>query len=63
MEVTILTWAVALAGLLLIGLLAALQVVAVLRPRERWTIENVYGGMWPAFGILEGVYCFVRLLD
>ena len=44
MEVTILTWAVALAGLLLIGLLAALQLVAVINPRERWTIDNVYGG-------------------
>lgn len=44
MEVTILTWAVAIAGLLLIGLLAALQLVAVVSPRGRWTIENVYGG-------------------
>jgi hypothetical protein len=146
MEVTILTWAVAIAGLLLIGLLSALQLVAVIHPRERWTIDNVYGGtpeatdpnayfafnqgqawadpffwaplqiagsigmllghqwgfllalaasvpflysailifiwdrdlgfrqntfsywvfvwgMWPAFGALEGVYCFVRLLE
>jgi len=146
MEVTILTWAVAVAGLLLIGLLAALQLVAVVNPRARWTIDNVYGGtpdatdpnayfafnqgyawadpffwaplqiagsigmllgeqwgfllalaasvpfwysailifiwdrnmgfrrntvgywvvvwgMWPAFGVLEGVYCFARLLD
>ena len=20
-------------------------------------------GMWPAFGIIEGIYCFVRLLE
>ena len=147
MEVTILTWGVAVAGLLLIGLLSALQLVAVIHPRERWTINNVYGGapeatdpnayfafnqgqawadpffwaplqiagsvgmllgqqwgflarprrdpcrfataqilifiwdrdmgfrqntfsywvvvwgMWPAFGVLEGAYCFVRLLE
>ena len=146
MDVTPTTWVVALAGLALIGLLAALQLVAVLRPRARWTIDNVYGGdpsatdptayfafnqgfawadalfwapiqiagsvgmllgerwgfllalvasvpfwysailffvwdrdlrfrkptasywmviwgIWPVFGVLEGVYCFVRLLD
>ncbi len=146
MEVTALTWIVAVAGLVLIGLLAALQLVAVVNPRGSWTIENVYGGdpsrtdptayfafnqgyawadaffwaplqiagsigmllgqrwgfllalaasvpfwytaipiyiwdrdmgfrqptftywvvvwgMWPAFGILEGAYCLVRLLE
>ena len=145
MEVTALTWIVAIGGLVLIGLLGALQMVAVLRPRSEWTIDNVYGGhpdatdpkayfafnqglawadpffwaplqiagsvgmllgqrwgfllalvasvpyvysaimiyiwdrdlgsrrntfgywaftwgMWPAFGALEGVYCFIRLL-
>lgn len=44
MEVTILTWTVAITGLLLIGLLSALQLVAVVTPRGRWTIENVYRG-------------------
>ena len=44
MDVTLATWVVALTGLVLILLLAGLQVVAVLRPRERWTIDNVYGG-------------------
>lgn len=44
MEVTAWTWIVALAGLLLIGLLGGLQLVAVLRPRARWTVANVYGG-------------------
>jgi hypothetical protein len=146
MEVTILTWTVAITGLLLIGLLAGLQLVAVFTPRGRWTIENVYGGnpdatdpkayfafnqgqawadsffwaplqvagsvgmllgqqwgflvalgasvpfwysaivifiwdrdlgfrqntfsywtfvwgMWPVFGVLEGIYCFARLMD
>ncbi len=145
MEVTTLTWVIALAGLVLIVLLAALQLVAVVRPRARWTIDNVYGsdpsatdptayfafnqglawadaffwapiqiagsigmlvgerwgfllalmasvpfwytaiplfhwdralqfrkptaaywmtwGIWPVFGVLEGVYCFTRLLD
>lgn len=146
MEVTVSTWAVALSGLILIGLLAGLQLVAVFRPRAEWTIENIYGGdpeatdpvayfafnqgsawadpfflaplqiggsigmllghrwgfllalaasvpfwytaiyfyiwdrdlgfrqptvtywiliwgMWPAFGVVEGIYCFVRLLD
>lgn len=44
MEVTSLTWIVAVAGLALMGLLGGLQLVAVLRPRAEWTIENVYGG-------------------
>ncbi len=43
MEVTTLTWIVALGGLLIIGLLGSLQLVAVIRPRSDWTIENVYG--------------------
>jgi len=146
MDVTAATWAIALIGLGLILLLAALQLVAVVRPRATWTIEQVYGGspddtdpiayfafnqasawadlflwaplqvigsigmllgerwgfllglvasvpywytavfffiwdrdlgfrrdtfsywvltwgMWPAFGVLEGVYCFVRLVQ
>ena len=146
MEVTALTWIVAIAGLVIIGLLGGLQFVAVLRPRSEWTVENVYGGspdttdptayfafnqgyawadaifwvplqiagsvgmllgyrwgfllalmasvpfwytaipifiwdrdlgfrkntfsywvivwgMFPAFGVLEGVYCFIRLVD
>ena len=146
MEVTALTWMVAIAGLLLIGLLSALQLVAIIHPRERWTVDNVYGGnpdatdpgayfafkqgyawadpffwaplqiagsigmllgerwgfllalaasvpfwysailifiwdrdmrfrqntfnywvfvwgMWPVFGVLEGVYCFARLME
>ena len=44
MEVTTATWIVAIAGLLLIMLLGALQVVAVIRPRSDWTVKNVYGG-------------------
>ena len=44
MEVTLWTWVVAVAGLAFIGLLCALQAVAVARPRAAWTIENVYGG-------------------
>lgn len=44
MEATALTWMIAVAGLVLIGLLGALQLVAVIRPRSKWTIENVYGG-------------------
>lgn len=146
MSVTMATWCVALTGLFLMGLLTVLQLVAVLKPRDRWTIDNVYGGspnatdpnayfafnqgyawadpffwaplqiaasigmllgerwgfllglaasvpfwysavliyvwdrdmgfrkntftywvfvwaMWPAFGVLEGVYCFIRLLE
>lgn len=43
METTLLTWIVAIGGLLLMGLLASLQLVAVLRPRAEWTIKNVYG--------------------
>lgn len=146
MDVTIVTWVIALTAAVLILLLGVLQSVAVLRPRAEWTIENVYGGdpdstdpcayfahnqgwawadvflwlpvqlaasvgmvlgerwgfllglvaavpfvytavpifvwdrdmafrentvrywvviwgMWPTFGIIQGVYCFVRLLD
>jgi len=44
MEVTIATWAIALIGLALISVLAGLQLVAVLRPRAAWTVDNVYGG-------------------
>ncbi|MGI9610832.1 MAG: hypothetical protein ACR2NL_11135 [Acidimicrobiia bacterium] len=44
MDVTAVTWVVAIVGLLMIVLLGALQMVAVLRPRTEWTIENVYGG-------------------
>ena len=44
MEVTVLTWIVGVAGLLIMGLLAVLQLVAVVNPRGEWTIENVYGG-------------------
>jgi hypothetical protein len=43
-EVTTLTWAIAIAGLVLIALLGTLQFVAVIRPRNEWTIANVYGG-------------------
>ena len=44
MEVTWVTWVVAVAGLILIALLGGLQLVAVLRPRAEWTIQNIYGG-------------------
>jgi hypothetical protein len=44
MDVTALTWVIAIAGLVLITLLGSLQLVAVLRPRGEWTIRNVYGG-------------------
>lgn len=44
MNVTLFTWLVAVAGLLIIGLLAALQLVALVNPRGAWTVENVYGG-------------------
>lgn len=44
METTIATWIVAIAGLILMGLLGSLQLVAVIRPRAQWTIDNVYGG-------------------
>ncbi len=44
MDVTAWTWAVAIAGLALIGIIFAVQLIAVLRPRAEWTVENVYGG-------------------
>lgn len=44
MSVTAATWLVALAGIGLMALLAAMQAIAVARPRDQWTITNVYGG-------------------
>jgi hypothetical protein len=44
MEVTAWTWVVAVAGLLITGVLGGLRLVAVLRPRSTWVVENVYGG-------------------
>jgi hypothetical protein len=44
MDVTALTWIVAITGMVLMALLGSLQLVAALRPRAGWTIENVYGG-------------------
>jgi len=42
--VTPATWVVAMTGLILIGILSSLQLVALVRPRSQWTIDNVYGG-------------------
>lgn len=44
MDVTLATRVVAVAGLLLMALLGGLQLIAVVKPRSEWTIENVYGG-------------------
>jgi len=44
MDVTVWTVVIAVAGLVLMGLLAGLQLHAVLQPRSEWTIRNVYGG-------------------
>ena len=43
MEVTLFTWIVGFAGLLLMSLLFVLQFIAVLRPKAEWTLKNVYG--------------------
>ena len=43
MEVTVLTWVVGIAGLLIMGILFAVELVALMRPRSEWTIKNVYG--------------------
>jgi hypothetical protein len=44
MDVTLATWVVAVCGLVIIAILGGLQLVAVVKPRSAWTIENVYGG-------------------
>jgi hypothetical protein len=44
MGVRALTVVVAVLGLLIMGLLALLEWVAVVRPRGEWTVRNVYGG-------------------
>lgn len=43
MEVTVLTWVVGIAGLLIMGILFSVQLIAVIQPRSDWTIKNVYG--------------------
>ena len=44
MEVTALTWIVAVAGFLVTAVLLGAQLVAVFKPQGEWTIKNVYGG-------------------
>ena len=44
MQVTAFTWVVAMAGIVIIGFLFIAQLIAILKPREQWTIDNVYGG-------------------
>lgn len=44
MDVTVWTWVIALTGLGIIGLLGALQAIAVVRPRAAWTVNLIYGG-------------------
>lgn len=44
MDVTLATWVVASLGAAMMGLLAVLQSIAVVRPRAAWTVQNVYGG-------------------
>ena len=41
MEVTMATWMVAVLGMALIALLGGPQLVAVIHPRARWTIERI----------------------
>ena len=44
MEITFSTILISMAGIVIMGLLAGLQFIAVLKPRSKWVIENVYGG-------------------
>jgi len=44
MAITAMTWIVALGGVLIMGVLGSLQLVAVLRPQSDWVVKNVYGG-------------------
>ncbi len=44
MEVTVSTITVAAVGILISGVLLGAQLVAVFRPRAKWTIDNIYGG-------------------
>ena len=44
MEVSLFTWAIAIVGLLLMGVLMVLQSIALLKPYSAWTVKNVYGG-------------------
>lgn len=59
MEVTPLTWIVAVIGLVLIILLGGLQLIAAVRPRSEWTIVNVYGGR-PNEGNATAYFAFNR---
>ena len=40
MEVTALTWVVAVAGLVITAILNSLQIVAVIKPRSEWAIKK-----------------------
>ncbi len=44
MAVTTGTYCVAIGGLLIMGLLMTLQLIAVFKPRAPWTVAKVYGG-------------------
>jgi hypothetical protein len=44
MDVTIWTIVIAVVGLMIAGVLLAAQLVAGIRPKSRWTIDNIYGG-------------------
>jgi hypothetical protein len=44
MVVTPATWTVAIAGIVLMGILVTVEFIAVIRPRAAWTVANVYGG-------------------
>ena len=44
MEVTPLTWLVAIVGIAIVTVLGGVQLIAVLRPYSNWVIENVYSG-------------------
>ncbi len=38
------TYVIAVTGLVLMGLLGSLQLVALIKPRAQWTIDTIYGG-------------------
>ncbi len=44
MQVTAMTWTIATAGFVIMGVLWTVQLIAFLRPHASWTIENIYGG-------------------
>ena len=55
MAVTLSTWIVSILGLLIMGLLFAFQVIAVIRPKAKWTMGRETLHMKTDWAAYEGI--------